>query len=72
MTDEMLDVTSEEQFEKEVLQAELPVVVTFFHRWINITDENAYRPTFERFLAKDPGPAISSRGDACEIETKPK
>ena len=129
MMDEMLDVTSEEQFDKEVLQAELPVVVTFhaewcgdckkmyphlsamadeygqrmkfvrvedshrdiearyqvhmipdvllfyggklIHRWVNITDENAYPPTFERFLAKNPGPATSPRGDACEIKTKP-
>jgi len=42
------------------------------HRWVNITDENAYPPTFDRFLANNPGPATSPRGDACEIETKPK
>lgn len=54
----------------------IPDVLLFYggkliHRWVNITDENAYPPTFERFLADNPGPATSPRGDACEIKTKP-
>ena len=129
MMDNMLELTSEEQFAREVLQSAPAVVVTFYadwcgdckrmcphlaaiadeyagrmkfvrvedsrrdiearyqvhmipdvllfyggkliHRWVNITDGSAYRPTFERFLAKNPGPATSPRGDACEIEIKP-
>ena len=125
MMDEMPEITSNEQFDREVLDAPLPVAVVFyadwcgdcvdlcpklsaiaseyegrikfvrvedshqdieqrFHghlipdvllfyagklrkRWINITDENAYRPTFDAFLAKHAGPAGGKEGDSCPI-----
>ncbi|MHC4718325.1 MAG: thioredoxin family protein [Planctomycetota bacterium] len=33
MMDEMLEITSAEEFDREVLEAEVPVVVTFYADW---------------------------------------
>ena len=38
-------------------------------RWINVTDEGAYRRTFDAFLKRHPAPATSRRGESCDVDT---